>query len=81
LAAVSRPEDEYFTSKSKKSKKEKERGEGRGGGKNLFSFFNFAVYKILHVSTVTIVLEYAIKRALKSRHRFAPSATRCFICG
>jgi hypothetical protein len=33
-----------------------EKGEKkRGSLKNLFDFFDFAVYKILHVSTVTIV--------------------------
>jgi hypothetical protein len=38
-------EEEYFTSKSKKER------ERVGGLKNLFDFFNFAVHKILHVST------------------------------
>jgi hypothetical protein len=30
----------------------------RGSLKNLFDFFDFAVYKILHVSIVTIVYEH-----------------------
>jgi hypothetical protein len=30
----------------------------RGSLKNLFDFFDFAGYKILHVSTVTIVYEH-----------------------
>jgi hypothetical protein len=30
----------------------------RGSLKNLFDFLDFAVYKILHVSTVTIVYEH-----------------------
>jgi hypothetical protein len=30
----------------------------RGSLKNVFDFFDFAVYKILHVSTVTIVYEH-----------------------
>jgi hypothetical protein len=37
------------------SRKRKENG---GSLKNLFDFFDFAVYKILHVSTVTIVYEH-----------------------
>jgi hypothetical protein len=51
LVAVSRPEEEYFTSKSKKERE-------RGGRRGSFDFFNFAVHKILHVSTVTIVYEH-----------------------